>query len=67
MTDLQALALAKSIRFAAGWLTAGMLLLGLMIWQPWASPEVQNVKWGDGTSGSRECVVHKDAVTCRWP
>ncbi|WP_041944329.1 hypothetical protein [Tsukamurella paurometabola] len=63
MTDLQALALAKSIRFAAGWLTAGMILLGLMIWQPWASPKVEDVPYGSSDSYSR-CVVYKNSVDC---
>ncbi|KXP05392.1 hypothetical protein [Tsukamurella tyrosinosolvens] len=65
MSDLQALALVKSIRFAAVVLGVSMILLGLMIWQPWASPSLAMVE--SKTLTDRACVTYKDAVTCNWP
>lgn len=62
MTDLQALALAKSIRYAALVLAAGMVLLGLMIWQPWAEPEHVWVEYN--TNQMESCVTYKSSVWC---
>lgn len=60
MSDLQALALCRSIRFAAVVIGVSMILLGLMVWQPWAQSKSEVV------DQVTQCVTYKDAVTCRW-
>lgn len=62
MTDLQALALAKSIRSSAWIVGVSMLLLGLMIWQPWASPKIERIQYT--TVDRVPCAVYKNTVDC---
>ncbi|BDD83434.1 hypothetical protein TPB0596_31970 [Tsukamurella pulmonis] len=57
---MDAYRLAQAIKFAAVVLGASMILLGLMVWQPWAQPT-------HGIIDGRECVTFKDSVTCAWP
>lgn len=57
---MDAYRLAQAIKFAAVVLGASMILLGLMVWQPWAEPQWRVV---DDVSS---CVTYKDSVTCRW-
>lgn len=79
MSDLQALALVKSIRFAAVVIGVSLILLGVMVWQPWGDDEPQKatVK-GAATPRSGNGVIIGDAVdvdcvrlgenlTCNWP
>jgi len=61
MTDLHALALAKSIRFAAGVIGICMILLGLMIWQPWAKPQY---KEAEDYRGKTTCIAYKGEISC---
>lgn len=57
---MDAYRLAQAIKFAAVIIGLSMILLGLMIWQPWAQPEA------DVVDGTTTCVAYKDSVSCRW-
>ncbi|MGX9297764.1 hypothetical protein [Tsukamurella paurometabola] len=69
MSDLQALALVKSIRFAAVVLGASMIVLGVLIWQPWNGPTEPRVVSVDGGSVGSDvtCVRLRENLTCNWP
>lgn len=47
-----------------------LLIHGLMVWQPWATPEAGKVvTWQSPGGASKEtvmCVAYKDDVTCNW-
>lgn len=48
----------------------GLLMHGLMVWQPWASPQGDKVvTWKDPYGKNDDtvtCVSYKGAVTCNW-
>lgn len=47
----------------AAWIVfAGLILAGLMVWQPWAQPSYDVVKVGPSQSVS--CVTYKFSVDC---
>lgn len=57
---MDAYRLAQAIKFAAVVLGVSMILLGLMVWQPWAQTKSEVV------DQVTRCVTYKDSVTCRW-
>lgn len=59
--SMDAYRLAEAIRSAARWLVVGMILLGLMIWQPWASPKYREAS---DYRGKTTCVTYKDSLSC---
>lgn len=58
-TDAQQL--IKAIRNAAVLIVVGLVALGLMIWQPWASPKIEHVERG---GIAYTCVTYKTTVDC---
>ncbi|GAB3133735.1 hypothetical protein GCM10027289_24100 [Tsukamurella serpentis] len=58
-TDAQQL--IKAIRSAAALIFGGMIVLGLMIWQPWASPIIEDVQRG---GIAYTCVTYKTTADC---
>ncbi|BDD83435.1 hypothetical protein TPB0596_31980 [Tsukamurella pulmonis] len=50
----------------AAWIVFfGLVLLGVMIWQPWATPQNQHVDSTDGKQTSALCTVYKSTMECR--
>lgn len=48
----------------AAWIVfAGLILAGLMVWQPWASPSYERVK--STTVDYESCVTYKFSVDCK--
>ncbi|BDD83612.1 hypothetical protein TPB0596_33750 [Tsukamurella pulmonis] len=60
--------LAKAIRFAAMVVGAAMVVLGVLIWQPWNGPTTPRVVSVDGGvySSDVKCVRLRENVTCDW-
>ena len=47
----------------AAWIVfAGLIIAGLMVWQPWAKPAYDDVKVGPNQSVS--CMTYKFSVDC---
>ncbi|KXP05391.1 hypothetical protein AXK59_07420 [Tsukamurella tyrosinosolvens] len=50
----------------AAWIVFfGLVLLGVMIWQPWATPKWADVETSDGRQTNSMCTVYKFSVDCR--
>lgn len=63
-TDAQQL--IKAIRNAAILIVIGLITLGVLIAQPWATPKLKLVEEDSNTLRvSRICVVYKNSVDCR--
>lgn len=58
-TDAQQL--IKAIRQAAVLVFVGLIALGLMVWQPWASPKIDDVQRG---GIKYTCVLYKTTADC---
>ena len=59
-TDAQQL--IRALRNAAILIFIGVILLGLMVWQPWASPTVEDVLRG---GMKYTCITYKTTADCR--
>lgn len=60
---MDAYRLAQAIKFAAVVIGLSMILLGLMVWQPWASVREQELTRGNG-GYKVTCLVYKETFRC---
>ena len=58
-TDAQQL--IRAIKNASFLIFVGLIALGIMLWQPWASPTIENVQRG---GIAYTCVTYKTTADC---
>lgn len=52
---------------AASLVFVGLVILGFMVWQPWASPRTETVEWKDEfgkTYSTSSCITYKSSIVC---